>query len=133
VRLRYAYVVECIGYDKSTDTVRCRYDPDTKSGTPGAERVKVKGNIHWLSVAHARAAEVRLYDRLFRVPHPGAGDSDFLKDLNPDSKRVVAARLEPALGEAKSGEPLQFERHGYFVADGSAFNRAVTLRDSWTK
>jgi len=78
---------------------------------------------------------VRLYDRLFRVPHPGSGDSDFLKDLNPDSKKVVAAQMEPALREAKAEERFQFERHGYFVADlrtPAAFNRAVSLRDSWS-
>jgi len=134
VRLRYGYVVECTGYDKASDTVRCRYDPETRSGTPGAEKVKVKGNIHWLSAKHAHRAEVRLYDRLFRVPHPGAGDADFLKDLNPDSRKVVAAQLEPSLREAKSEERFQFERHGYFVADRqdpSVFNRAVSLRDSW--
>jgi len=136
VRLRYGYVVECTGYDKATDTVRCKYDPDTKSGTPGAEKVKVKGNIHWLSAKHAHRAEVRLYDRLFRVPHPGAGNADFLKELNPESKKVVAAQLEPALRDAKGEERFQFERHGYFCADRSdsqpgapVFNRTVTLRD----
>ncbi|HEY7674263.1 MAG TPA: glutamine--tRNA ligase/YqeY domain fusion protein [Burkholderiales bacterium] len=140
VRLRYGYVVECTGYDKATDTVRCTYDPGTKSGTPGAEAVKVKGNIHWLSLRHSHAAEVRLYDRLFRVPHPGAGDRDFLRDLNPDSKKVIKAQLEPALKGAKAEERFQFERHGYFVADRidskpgePKFNRAVTLRDSWGK
>src|SRR5204862_658497 len=71
VRLRYGYIVECIGYDKTTDTVRCTYDPDTRSGTPGAERRKVKGNIHWLAASSAQLAEVRLYDRLFIVPQPG--------------------------------------------------------------
>src|SRR5260221_1831782 len=137
VRLRYGYVVECLGYTKDEKTgeltVRCKYDPDTRSGTPGAEKVKVKGNIHWVSAKHAHPAEVRLYDRLFRVPHPGAGDTDFLKDLNPESKKVVAAQLEPALRDAKGEELFQFERHGYFVADRdtpSAFNRSVSLRDS---
>ncbi|MGB5082031.1 MAG: glutamine--tRNA ligase/YqeY domain fusion protein [Burkholderiales bacterium] len=142
VRLRYGYVVECVGYDKTTDTVRCIYDPNTRSGTPGAANIKVKGNIHWLSAKHSHAAEVRLYERLFKVPHPGAGDRDFLKDLNPDSKKIVTAQVEPALRAeqladvlAGGGEPrhFQFERHGYFVTDGNAFNRAVTLRDSWTK
>src|SRR5262249_38932927 len=89
VRLRYGFVVECTGYDAVTGTVRCTYDPETKSATPGAEKVKVKGNIHWVSAKHAYAAEVRLYDRLFKVPHPGAGDTDYLKDLNPDSKKVI--------------------------------------------
>ncbi len=140
VRLRYGFVLECIGYDQATDTVRCRYFEDSRSGTPGADTYKVKGNIHWLSAKHSHAAEVRLYDRLFKAPHPGAGDTDFLKDINPDSKKVVTAQLEPALGEARAGEHFQFERHGYFVADrvdskpaAPVFNRAVTLRDSWAK
>ena len=140
VRLRYAYVIECLGYDAASDTVRCRVFEDSRSGTPGADAYKVKGNIHWVSVAHACAAEVRLYDRLFRTAHPGAGDRDFLLDLNPDSKRVVTGQLEPTLRDARAEECLQFERHGYFVADlrdsrpgAPTFNRAVTLRDSWTK
>jgi len=140
VRLRYGYVVECTGYDPATDTVRCIYDPDTKSGTAGAETVKVKGNIHWLSAKHSHPAEVRLYDRLFKVPHPGAGDRDFVPDLNSDSKKVITAQLEAALEDAKPEEQFQFERHGYFVADrvdsrpgAPKFNRAVTLRDSWQK
>lgn len=140
VRLRYGYVVECTGYDPATDTVRCTYYPDTKSGTAGAETVKVKGNIHWLSAKHSHPAEVRLYDRLFKVPHPGAGDRDFVPDLNPDSKKVITAQLEAALEHAKPEERFQFERHGYFVADlkdsgpgAPKFNRTVTLRDSWQK
>jgi glutaminyl-tRNA synthetase len=83
---------------------------------------------------------VRLYDRLFKVPNPGAGDRDFLLDINPEAKRVVQAQLEPALQHARAGEHFQFERHGYFVADAGdsratapVFNRAVTLRDSWAK
>jgi glutaminyl-tRNA synthetase len=135
VRLRYGYVVECTGYDKATGTVRCTYDPDTKSGTPGAEKVKVKGNIHWVSAKQAYAAEVRLYDRLFRAPHPGG-----FEDLNPVSRQAITAQLEPALGQAKAEERFQFERHGYFVADqvdpvsgAPEFNRTVTLRDSWGK
>ena len=144
VRLRYGYVVKCTGCDKDANrnvtTVHCEYLPDTKSGTPGAETVKVKGNIHWLSARHARAAEVRLYDRLFRAEHPGAGDRDFLLDLNPDSKKTVTAQLEPALRDAEPGARYQFERHGYFIADrrdsapgASVFNRTVTLRDAWVK
>ena len=140
VRLRYGFVVECTGYDKASATVRCTYDPDTKSGTPGAEKVKVKGNIHWVSARQACAAEVHLYDRLFSTAHPGAGDRDFRQDLNPDSMKVVTAQLEPALREAQPEECFQFERHGYFVADrkdsrpgAPVFNRAVTLRDSWGK
>ena len=129
VRLRYAYVIECIGYDKETDTVRCRLFEDSRSGTPGADAYKVKGNIHWLSAKHAHAAEIRLYDRLFAAPQPeGVGD------LNPESKKVIWARLEPELRNAKPEERFQFERHGYFVADtgnSAVFNRTVTLRDSW--
>ena len=129
VRLRYAYVVECIGYDKTSDSVRCRLFEDSRSGTPGADAYKVKGNIHWLSAQHAHAAEVRLYDRLFATPQP-----EGVADLNRESSKVVNARLEPALREAKPEERFQFERHGYFVADradASVFNRTVTLRDSW--
>ncbi|HEY8430827.1 MAG TPA: glutamine--tRNA ligase/YqeY domain fusion protein, partial [Sandaracinaceae bacterium] len=120
VRLRYGYVVECTGCDKDADgrivAVRCRYFPDSKSGTPGADAYKVKGNIHWVSVRHAYSAPVRLYDRLFRVPHPGT-ERDFIEDLNPDSKRVIQAQLEPALRDAEPEARFQFERHGYFMAD----------------
>ena len=144
VRLRYGYVVKCTGCDKDANgtvtAVHCEYLPDTRSGTPGADTVKVKGNIHWLSARHAHAAEVRLYDRLFRAEHPGAGDRDFLLDLNPDSKKTVAAQLEPALRDAAPGARYQFERHGYFIADrrdsapgAPVFNRTVTLRDAWVK
>ena len=129
VRLRYAYVVECLGYDKASDSVRCRVFEDSRSGTPGADAYKVKGNIHWLSAKHAHAAEVRLYDRLFGAPHP-----EGVADLNPESRKVITAQLEPALREAKPEERFQFERHGYFVADRenpAVFNRTVTLRDSW--
>jgi glutaminyl-tRNA synthetase len=144
VRLRYAYVVKCIGCDKDAQgniaAVHCEYIPDTKSGTSGADKVKVKGNIHWLSTAHAQSCEVRLYDRLFNTAHPGTGDRDFLLDLNPDSEKIITAQLESALLDAKPDERFQFERHGYFVADrmdstpgAPKFNRAVTLRDTWRK
>ena len=142
VRLRYGFVVKCLGCDKDADgrisAVHCEYLPDSKSGTPGANNYKVKGNLHWLSAAHAFAAEVRLYDRLFAVPNPGAGERDFLLDLNPESKRILTAYLEPALRQAAADERFQFERHGYFVVDcresspgTPIFNRTVTLRDSW--
>jgi len=129
VRLRYGYVVKCIGYDKATDTVRCTYHPDSRSGTPGADQYKVKGNIHWVSAKHAVATEIRLYDRLFKVAQP-----EGIEDLNPDSRKVITARLEPALKDAKPEERFQFERHGYFVRDRRepAFSRTVTLRDSWS-
>ena len=144
VRLRYGYVVKCTGFEKNATgnvtVVHCEYLLDTKSGTAGADAVKVKGNIHWVSAQHAYAAEVRLYDRLFKEAHPGAGDRDYLDDLNPDSLKVITAQLELSLKDAKLEERFQFERHGYFVADvkGSAtgkpvFNRTVTLRDAWQK
>ena len=145
VRLRYGYVVKCIGCDKDASgnvtAVHCEVMPDSKSGTPGSDTYKVKGNIHWVSAAHALEAEVRLYDRLFVVPNPGAGDADFLKQMNPDSVKVLPhAKLEPGLANAKPEDRFQFERHGYFVADHTdskpgkpVFNRAVTLRDSWAK
>jgi len=147
VRLRYAFVVKCVGVDKDASgkvtAVHCTYDPDTRSGTPGAEARKVKGNIHWLSVRHARQAEVRLYDRLFVVPQPGrprdaldmtsrpslgadvddetitedAGERSYLDDLNPQAKQVVAAYVEPSLADVAPETRYQFERHGYFVAD----------------
>jgi glutaminyl-tRNA synthetase len=132
VRLRYGYVVKCTGIDNGV--VHCTYYPETRSGTPGADQRKVKGNIHWASARHAYAAAVHLYDRLFAVPNPGA-ERDFIEDLNKESKRTVTAQLEPSLRDAKPGERFQFERHGYFVRDrdGEAFNRTVTLKDSWSK
>ncbi|MBI2960000.1 MAG: glutamine--tRNA ligase/YqeY domain fusion protein [Betaproteobacteria bacterium] len=144
VRLRYAYIVKCERVEKDSSgniaAVHCTYDPNTKSGTPGAEQKKVKGNIHWVSARHAIAGEARLYERLFGVPNPGAGERDFLQEINPDSKKIIRAWLEPALMEARAEERFQFERHGYFVADAKdsrpgapVFNRAVTLRDSWGK
>ena len=151
-RLRYGYVIKCIGCDKDENgkvvAVHAEYLPETKSGTPGADSVKVKGNLHWVSAAESCAAEIRLYDRLFKVPAPGArreGDApdlerNFLDDLNPDSRQILIAQLEPSLRDAKAEERFQFERHGYFVADRvdsqpgrPVFNRAVTLKDSWGK
>lgn len=144
VRLRYAYIVKCVGVVKDAHgeivEVHCTYDPDSKSGTAGADRRKVKGNIHWLSEQHAQRAEIRLYDRLFAHPHPDAGGQDYKTVLNPHSKNVIIAYVEPSLTQARPEECFQFERHGYFVADridmgpGKAvFNRSVTLRNSWGK
>ncbi len=132
VRLRFGYVVKCVGMEN--DTIHCTYYEDSKSGTPGADKYKVKGNIHWVSVKSALAAKVHLYDRLFHVAAPGTM-RDFLLDLNPESKRTITAQLEPALRYAKAGDSVQFERHGYFVKDAKdgGFNRTVTLRDSWSK
>jgi glutaminyl-tRNA synthetase len=152
VRLRYGFVVKCTGCEKDATgkvtAVLAEYMADSKSGTPGADNYKVKGNLHWVSAAHGYQAQVRLYDRLFAHPHPGQrreGDAadaerDFLDDINPDSKRTVTAWLEPALKNALPEERFQFERHGYFVADRvdsqagtPVFNRTVTLKDSWAK
>ncbi len=143
-RLRYGFVVKCTGCEKdaagNVTAVLCEYMEDSKSGTPGADNYKVKGNLHWVSVAHAYTAEVRLYDRLFQAAAPGAGDRDFLDDLNPASKVAITVQLEPALKDALPEQRFQFERHGYFVADrvdsqpgAPVFNRAVTLKDSWGK
>ena len=144
VRLRYGYVVKCTGFEKdaagNVTTVHCEYLPDTKSGTPGSDSVKVKGNIHWVSAAHAYEAEIRMYDRLFKEAHPGSGDSNYLDDINPNSVHTIKAQLELGLKEAQAGESFQFERHGYFVADlkdsqhgKPVFNRTVTLKDTWQK
>ena len=144
VRLRYGYVVKCTGCEKdahgNVTVVHCEYLPDTKSGTPGSDSVKVKGNIHWVSAAHAYECEVRLYDRLFKEANPGSGDRDFLEDINPNSVQVITAQLEQSLQDAKPEDNFQFERHGYFVADRvdstagkPVFNRTVTLRDAWQK
>jgi glutaminyl-tRNA synthetase len=143
VRLRYAYVVKCTGYEKdaagNVSVVHCEYYPQTRSGS-GSDQKKVKGNIHWVSARHALPAEVRLYDRLFAVANPGAGGKDFLQDLNGDSRKTITAQVEPALSDARPEERFQFERHGYFVADQKdhaagrpVFNRTVTMRDSWAK
>ena len=152
VRLRYGYVVECTGCEKDVEgnitAVYAEYLPDSKSGTPGADNYKVKGNLHWVSVADGYKARIRLYDRLFSYPYPGArrdGDAEdlernFLDDLNPDSVQTIGAWLEPSLRYARPEERFQFERHGYFVADrvdsaegAPVFNRTVTLKDSWAK
>lgn len=143
-RLRYGYVVECVGADKDADgnitAVHCTYFPDSKSGTEGSANYKVKGNLHWVSAAHALEAEVRLYDRLFTDPHPDAGGKDFKLALNPDSKEVVTAFVEPGVASVQPDEKLQFERHGYFVADRvdskagkPVLNRVTTLKDGWAK
>ncbi|MFA7669760.1 MAG: glutamine--tRNA ligase/YqeY domain fusion protein [Burkholderiaceae bacterium] len=143
VRLKYGYIVECTGCVKNAAgeviEVHAEYLPDTKSGTPGADSVKVKGNITWVSAPDAVPAEVRLYDRLFLEAHPDAGDKDFVAALNPDSCKTVRAWLEPG-SNAKPGTTWQFERLGYFTADikesspeRPVINRTVTLRDSWAQ
>lgn len=144
VRLRYGYVVECTGCDKDANgkvtAVHANVFLDSKSGTPGADTYKVKGNLHWVNAADAITATVRLYDRLFTDEHPDAGGKNFLESLNPNSLKEVTAYLESSVEGCKAGSAFQFERHGYFVADlkdhtedRMVFNRAVTLKDSWSK
>jgi glutaminyl-tRNA synthetase len=120
--------------------VLARVLPDTKSGTPGADAVKVKGTITWVGAADALAARFNLYDHLFSEPQPDAGGRDFHAALNPKSLVVTMGYLEPSLAAATRELRVQFERHGYFVADikdtkhgAPVFNRTVTLKDSWTK
>ncbi|GKS89076.1 glutamine--tRNA ligase/YqeY domain fusion protein [Acidovorax sp. SUPP2539] len=144
VRLKGGYVIECTGCNKDADgritEVLATVVPDTKSGTPGADTVKVKAAITWVGVADGVKAEVRMYDRLFTDAQPDAGGKDFLTLLNPDSLKVVTAIVEPSLANARPGDQFQFERHGYFVADSKdhaagkpVFNLAVGLKDSWGK
>jgi len=145
VRLKGGYVIECTGCVKDADgrvtEVLATLVPDTKSGTPGADSVKVKAAITWVGVADGVAAEVRIYDRLFTDPQPDAGGKDFLAALNPDSKKVVTAYVEPSLAAAQPDQKFQFERHGYFVADRldhqpgkPVFNKITGLKDgNWAK
>ena len=144
VRLKGGYVIECTGCTKDADgnitEVLATVVPDTKSGTPGADSVKVKAAITWVGVADGVSAEVRMYDRLFLDAHPDAGGKNFLDSLNPNSLKVVTAIVEPSLANAKPDDKFQFERHGYFVADRidhkaekPVFNLAVGLKDSWGK
>ena len=144
VRLKYGHVVECTGCSRNADgsvaQVHALLVPDTKSGTPGSDAVKVKGVITWVSVADGVPAEVRLYDRLFTEPQPDSGGKDFLASLNPHSLKVVRAVVEPSLASARADDKFQFERHGYFVADRvdhapgkPVFNLAVGLKDSWSR
>jgi glutaminyl-tRNA synthetase len=144
VRLKYGHVIECTGATKDASgkvtEVQANLIPDTKSGTPGSDSVKVKGVITWVGVADAVQAEVRLYDRLFTEAHPEADGKDFLENLNPNSLSVVTAYVEPSMASATAGQRFQFERHGYFVTDladhsaGKAvFNRVTGMKDSWAK
>jgi len=144
VRLKGGYVIECTGCEKDADGVITKVlatvVPDTKSGTPGADSVKVKAAITWVGVADGVQAEVRLYDRLFTDPQPDAGGKDFLALLNPESLKVVTAYVEPSLKTAQPDDKFQFERFGYFVADRHdhrsdkpVFNKITGLKDSWGK
>ena len=143
VRLRNAYLITCqrVVKDAAGQVVelRCTYDPATRGGDAPDGR-KVKATLHWVSAAHAVTGEVRLYDRLFTAEQPGAGETDFLTQINPASLEIVrGAKLEPSLAAVPAGARYQFERLGYFCADADSqggtpvFNRTVTLKDSWAK
>jgi glutaminyl-tRNA synthetase len=145
VRLRYGYFIRCVNVVKDPGTgrvteVRCTYDPETRSGFAPDGR-KVEATIHWVSAEHSLPAEIRLYDRLFRVANPLEEKADFAEYLNPDSLLVLqSCRVEPSLADAAAGSRFQFERVGYFTADSRdsspgrlVFNRIESLRDSWTK
>jgi glutaminyl-tRNA synthetase len=145
VRLRCAFFIRCDEVIKDDRgeilELRCTYDPATRGGD-APDRRKVKATLHWVSAAHARSAEVRLYDRLFSVEDPerGADGKTFLDYLNPHSLEVLRGCLvEPALATAEAGERFQFERLGYFSVDpdtkkdAPVFNRTVSLRDTWAK
>jgi glutaminyl-tRNA synthetase len=142
VRLKNAYIVKCESFVKdeagNVTEVHCTYIPESKSGhdTSG---INVKGTIHWVSVPHAKTAEVRLYDRLFKSENPAAEEGDFKDDLNPDSLQIITAYVENDLASAIPGKGYQFIRKGYFTldkhstADKLVFNRTVTLKDAWAK
>jgi glutaminyl-tRNA synthetase len=141
VRLRYAYFIRCREAIKNASgevvELRCTYDPATRGGNAPDGR-KVKATMHWLPVAQSKPAEIRIYNQLFAKPSPDA--SNFGADLNPESLEVLkGARVERAIAESNSAEPMQFERQGYFVRDMDStpdrlvFNRTIGLRDTFAK
>jgi glutaminyl-tRNA synthetase len=145
VRLRNAFIIRCTDVIKDSQDniteIHCEFDPETRSGLPGAAR-KVKGTIHWVSAEYGISAEVRLYDRLFNVANPLADkEKDFLEFINPDSLKIVSrAVVEPAVVKGDPGDFFQFERVGYFTIDQDCkdpkqpiLNRTVSLRDTWAK
>ena len=147
VRLRYGYFITCTSAIKDPVTneiveIRCTYDPETRGGNAPDGR-KVKSTIHWVSASHAVDAEIRLYERLCLDPEPDISDGQDLESvLNPNSlETITSAKLEPSLKDATPGNPIQFERLGYFCLDfkdstgenNLVFNRTVSLRDSWNK
>ena len=144
VRLRYGYVIVPTAIDKNEAgeivAVHANYLPETKSGTEGSMTVKTKAAIHWLDAKTAVPAEIRVYDRLFRVPNPDSGEGSFLDNLTPNSKQVLQSFVELSLATVEKDAKFQFERNGYFVADRidhepgkPVFNLAVGLKDSWGK
>ncbi len=142
VRLKSAYILRCDTFEKNADgnvtAIHCTYFENSKSGND-ISGIAVKGTIHWVSAPHAAVAEVRLYDRLFKVENPGSEEGDFKDYINPDSLQVVHAYIEPSLTNAMLTDRFQFLRKGYFCVDKDStaenliFNRTVTLKDAWTK
>ncbi len=143
VRLKSAYIVKCESFEKDDTgniiSIHCSYFPDSKSGND-TSGIAVKGTIHWVSVAHAKTAEIRLYDRLFQVENPSAEEGDFKEYINPNSLEIISqAFIEPSLEKAAKDDRFQFIRKGYFCLDKDAtadklvFNRTVTLKDAWGK
>ncbi|RYZ80980.1 MAG: glutamine--tRNA ligase, partial [Proteobacteria bacterium] len=141
VRLKNAYIVTCEDFVKDEQgnitEIRCTYIPESKSGED-TSGLHVKGTIHWVSAAHALTAEVRVYDRLFKVPSPDSEEGDFKDYLNPESFRVIPnAYIEPSLAQALPGVGYQFIRKGYYCLDKDStpqkpvFNQTVTLKDGW--
>lgn len=142
VRLKNAYIIKCDDFVKDANgnitEIHCSYIPESRSGAD-TSGINVKGTIHWVSVPHAATAEVRLYDRLFKVEDPSSEEGDFKEFLNPDSLKVITAFVEPDMKRADAGRGYQFIRKGYFTldktstADKLVFNRTVTLKDGWVK
>jgi glutaminyl-tRNA synthetase len=142
IRLRYAYFIKCSHVVKDANgqitEVHATYDPATHGGDAPDGR-KVKSTIHWISVAHAKSAEFRMYDRLFTKLDPEEGEEDFLNCLNPKSLEVLTGYVEPTLASTKAYDRFQFERQGYFCADPESadikpvFNSTVSLKDTWAK
>ena len=142
VRLKSAYIIRCDHFIKAENgtitEIQCTYLPETKSGEDNSG-IKVKGTIHWVSAKHAINAEVRLYDRLFKVENPSSEEGDFKDYINPDSLQVINAFVEPSLANATLENRYQFLRKGYFCLDKDSsseqliFNRTVTLKDAWAK
>ena len=143
VRLKHAYIVKCEDFVKdeagNITEVHCTYIPESKSGED-TSGIHVKGTIHWVSTQHAATAEVRLYDRLFRIEDPANEERDFREYINADSLQVIPnAYIEQDLATAELGRCYQFIRKGYFTIDKDSapgklvFKRTVTLKDAWAK
>jgi glutaminyl-tRNA synthetase len=142
-RLKHAYIVECTGFKKDDNgnvtEVYCTYFPESKSGSD-TSGIKVKGTMHWVDANTAETAEIRLYDRLFKVENPATEEGDFKDYINTDSLSTISkAYIEPALKDATLADRFQFLRIGYFAldtdstADHIVFNKTVGLKDSWSK